>query len=730
MPNDNQGQWKTVDGGRNQKKQQASKKTTPPTVSSKKTDVPRKTDTKTQQHVDPVAPSKSQICEKNINKKTNTLSKVNASEAAASPTHLEDSNRCRSSPAPEAISETNSTVAAPLATNTMDVTARSKMLKAKIAALNSSNQAKQTYYYNPLPPLGLHDALTSGLAVGGAKGSDGKNGAAGPGRKLPLQEYIAPANWPDTKRAQAMAVKATTKLVALLEDETSQIPQDPGAPSLLPKGMLDSSANTKNTTVDEYSHHPDPARGMLNTANACFMNATLQALVHIPAFASYLAALGGHSEFLAGANPDSQERANTKDSLMCRLGHWVTQYYSSTIHSTNAASAKRLAPSSTKAPAMQGLIRSDVNVAKGGNDQRAALDVSGSTQEDASEFLQLLFETLRREELQRWGEILRPTLSSGSDQSSATTAAAKQKQQQSSKFESSANSSTTSGGKWITVGVRKGEERMVVVSSPLNPTSSSASAAAAASSSLTLLSSRIFNGTLRSHLKGSGAKGVTSVTIQPFFLLPVDIHHKGRQPLEEAIKNTFMAEVVVNEDRNGGTGSAEMRKQELIGTLPNVLVIQLKRWAVTSEGDVVKIDNIVSFGPSLVMPAEVCAEKANGAERSYTLKAVVCHRGMQAVSGHYVTYLNNCPPSVVDEHITAAPPSTTNANQTSVQNAKQGASHQQQAGTSAAVSGGGNASKAQRHPMTLCDDSRISVVPLSKAVEDTPYFLFWVRNAM
>ena len=410
-------------------------------------------------------------------------------------------------------------------------------------------------------------------------------------------------------------------------------------------------------------------------------------------------------------------------------------------------------------PSLQGLLKAEVRVqstiSSSTTDNNfykpaASFDLTGSTQEDASEFLQLLCETLkieerieREREMRERGEGVaegRPSSASSAFPLSATSSQALLH----NIFQSTLARRNEGGGggggagKWVTVGARKGEERLSLANgsgdggginseltapSFVGPQNAATAAgamppsAAANPNTWSFLTAFVLNGNLQSHVRrmgkgggtsshANGGSGGVSITTQPFFFLPVSLHHKPSQTIEEALKNSFEAEVVeVSGNGVANTGGYELHKKEYIGTLPNVLLLQLKRWATTREGDVVKIDNIVTFGDQLAVPAEICAEGAKKgvvplAERTYTLRAVVCHRGNDPIRGHYVTYLNNCSPDVISHFTSAssAPP------------------QQQQL------------SRQQRFPLTLCDDSRLSIKNINAAVNDTPYFLFYSRN--
>lgn len=397
----------------------------------------------------------------------------------------------------------------------------------------------------------------------------------------------------------------------------------------------------------ERSFVPDPSRGLANSTNACFLNATMQAVAHIPALAQLLVSCALEHQ-LTVVNQKSKIFATAPTSVA--MGSWIQQYYQ--LPALGEASGYKGALSSPSLPSLTSRHRT----------------MTGASQEDASEFLQLFLETVQQE-LRAYEDLF---LAAPNHEGGGPLLAAFLR----GECNDGGASSKPEGKGWVTVGKSKGDAFTIKTARPKSIPPSFC------------MDTLAFGGMMHHQLKGGTTtrnKGVTSVRAQPFFVLPVEVGGASRQTIEEALKFTCARETIENDER--GT---VMTKQERIGVLPQTLVVQIKRWAVTAEGEVVKLDNLITFGPTLIVPGDIVAQGSMpGAERTYTLSSVVCHRGVGMAKGHYVTYLNNCPPSVVQ----------------------------------ASEDGG------RGHPLNLCDDFRVTASTLAQAWTDSPYFLFYRKVA-
>ncbi|ESL05776.1 ubiquitin hydrolase [Trypanosoma rangeli SC58] len=193
----------------------------------------------------------------------------------------------------------------------------------------------------------------------------------------------------------------------------------------------------------------------------------------------------------------------------------------------------------------------------------------------------------------------------------------------------------------------------------------------------------VFGGAVENHLKGkSKLKHHASVLVEGFFLLQVDVGFSAECSLEMALERTLQSERVYDSAR-----AKDLLKTVKLLRLPKVLLLQLRRWAVTAEGELVKLDNVVRFSKTLVLPKSTCADAtlANAA-RTYELVAFIAHRGSATERGHYVAYLANASLPV------------------------------------SAVAQG-------KSLLTFCNDAKVQLVPLHEAVEsEAVYLLVYQRK--
>ncbi|ORC88366.1 ubiquitin hydrolase [Trypanosoma theileri] len=198
-----------------------------------------------------------------------------------------------------------------------------------------------------------------------------------------------------------------------------------------------------------------------------------------------------------------------------------------------------------------------------------------------------------------------------------------------------------------------------------------------------ILFDSLFGGTLESHLKGkSKTKNFASVVVESFFVLQIDVCFGADCSLEVALERTLQTERVHDDARE-----KDLLKTLKLRQLPNVLFLQLRRWAVTAEGEYVKLDNIVRFSKTLVLPKSTCSDATlSNSLRTYDLVSFIAHRGRATERGHYVTYLTN-------------------------------------AATPGVRTEGGN------DLLTLCNDAKITTVTMREALEtEAVYFLVYMRR--
>lgn len=172
----------------------------------------------------------------------------------------------------------------------------------------------------------------------------------------------------------------------------------------------------------------------------------------------------------------------------------------------------------------------------------------------------------------------------------------------------------------------------------------------------------IFGWTMKSEVKKnkeSYKKGEypVSITLDPHLVIPLDLH-KDNNELNYHLQTMFLNLSKVEEIK---IDNHEAKKINKFQTLPNVLIVQLKRFQYNlhqeksknsaldaykndsvnaSSGKSEKLKHIVEFDLSFSIPEE-CQEDPKSTKSSYILKSIVYHSGSDTQSGHYTTDVMN-----------------------------------------------------------------------------------------
>ncbi|KAL0222856.1 hypothetical protein P9112_002246 [Eukaryota sp. TZLM1-RC] len=174
---------------------------------------------------------------------------------------------------------------------------------------------------------------------------------------------------------------------------------------------------------------------------------------------------------------------------------------------------------------------------------------------------------------------------------------------------------------------------------------------------------RLFGGELTSLVSCSMCDHEVSRQVEPFLELSLPIldtidlcfeHFTNSEALD--LKNSDFNCINCQED-------AKFRKSIILSSLPEILVIQLNRFTVTSNGSVVKNFTKVDI-----------PQQVNLNRQSYCLSSLICHRGNELHTGHYLSYLR------------------------------------------------------REGFWFMADDDCVSVVDFDQAVKDTPYLLFLIKD--
>ena len=150
---------------------------------------------------------------------------------------------------------------------------------------------------------------------------------------------------------------------------------------------------------------------------------------------------------------------------------------------------------------------------------------------------------------------------------------------------------------------------------------------------------KIFGGKLRSVLRVPGMKD--SVTLEPYQPLQLDIGAPNVTNIIEALKGLTRSETLHGEFNSPRGPGKSATKQVFIETLPQVLILHLKRFQYDNQGGTQKIWKKVGYPLELEIPKEVFPQHKrpalinHGGLPKYRLISVVYHHGKNATGGHY-----------------------------------------------------------------------------------------------
>ncbi|QLG71261.1 hypothetical protein HG535_0B03000 [Zygotorulaspora mrakii] len=165
----------------------------------------------------------------------------------------------------------------------------------------------------------------------------------------------------------------------------------------------------------------------------------------------------------------------------------------------------------------------------------------------------------------------------------------------------------------------------------------------------------LFGGQFRSVLDIPNNKESQSITLDPFQTIQLDISDKSINDLETAFKKFSEFEFLPFKSSSGD--DVEAKKQTFIDKLPQVLLIQLKRFQFINNTDknnsmvnynayngrIEKICKKINYDHELIIPTESISSFTSQGEqdRRYTLTGVIYHHGLSSDGGHYTADVYN-----------------------------------------------------------------------------------------
>ncbi|XP_061353053.1 ubiquitin carboxyl-terminal hydrolase 24 isoform X2 [Gastrolobium bilobum] len=314
-------------------------------------------------------------------------------------------------------------------------------------------------------------------------------------------------------------------------------------------------------------------RGLFNSGNLCFLNATLQALLSCSPFIHLLQELRTRSIPKVGF------------PTLTAFAEFITQFDMSSATTLTKKDTDTFESGRPFCPVMfEGVLKNftpDVPNSISGRPR----------QEDAQEFLSFVMDQMHDELLKFEG--------------------------QSSSLNGSKSSlvSSVEDDEWETVG-------------PKNK-----SAVTRTQSFVPSKLTGIFGGQLRSLVRAKGNRA--SATVQPYLLLHLDIFPDAVNTIEDAL-HLFSAPETLEGYRTshtGNTGVVTARKSVQIQTLPKIMILHLMRFSYGDQGST-KLRKPVHFPLVLVLGRDLLVSLSTEG-RKYELVATITHHGVEPSKGHY-----------------------------------------------------------------------------------------------
>jgi ubiquitin C-terminal hydrolase len=334
-------------------------------------------------------------------------------------------------------------------------------------------------------------------------------------------------------------------------------------------------------------------RGLVNPTNTCFMNVVLQSLMNCHIFVYLLSKLN------AMDLPKEQYHVLSK---FLQLFHEFKTPPALLSQSKGSPAAKQKHANLLLAKPLLPDFFFDLFTAFGKRAGTVVKDGEHVRQQDAQEFLCFLLDSMHEELLSMDNEI------------------PEKEERKSAEIHGEDKSAESDG--WEEVG-RKNTTSIILTKDTYSPSPIS----------------HIFGGKLRSSVRKQGDKA--SVTIQPFYCLPLDIEPPQVKTLEDALTLFMSPEMLEGYTCSKRNVEIHASKQTTLEQLPKVLILVLKRFTYDSS-QAHKLDKHVSFPSHLAIRSSFLSHDrvATDAQRQYKLFAVASHHGKVPAKGHYTCDIN------------------------------------------------------------------------------------------
>ncbi|XP_071690106.1 ubiquitin carboxyl-terminal hydrolase 24-like [Rutidosis leptorrhynchoides] len=302
-------------------------------------------------------------------------------------------------------------------------------------------------------------------------------------------------------------------------------------------------------------------RGLINSGNMCFLNATLQALLSCSPVVQLL------------QDSKIQNIPKTGYPTLAAFGEFVSEF-----KMPAGSSSKNMNHLQTGRPFSPAMFEAVL--------KKFTPDIPNSIsgrprQEDAQEFLSFIMHQMHDELLKLEG----PQLSTNGNGSSLV--------------------SSVEDDDWETVGPKN--KSAVTRTQNFAPSELSA----------------IFGGQLRSVVKARGNKA--SATVQPFLLLHLDISHDAVATIEDALRLYSMPETLDEyRTTSGKAGLVAARKFVNLQTLPKIMVLHLKRFGYGTNGST-KLHKPVCFPLELVLNRDLLVSPTTEGRKYKLISSVTHH---------------------------------------------------------------------------------------------------------